>query len=246
MFWPLKSPSEVGRGRSVAVVLRTPGIDPIEDLNLVTGFLLTEGVVDDIDDIQNMAHCTDSNRPHGDNVVNVSLAMGMGRVRDRIAQAERQLFVGSSCGVCGKATIDRYFQTVQPLETPLRLSVAVVDSLPHLLRGAQVRFTQTGGLHGAALCSIEGERLLMAEDVGRHNAVDKVIGAATRRGWLPLSQRVLVVSSRAGFEIVQKALMARIPAVVALGAASSLAHDLALSGRLSLFASEKRFNFHGP
>ena len=99
-------------GRSVAVVLRTPGIDPIEDLNLVTGFLLTEGVVDDIDDIQNMAHCTDSNRPHGDNVVNVSLAMGMGRVRDRIAQAERQLFVGSSCGVCGKATIDRVFQAV--------------------------------------------------------------------------------------------------------------------------------------
>ncbi len=234
-------------GRSVAVVLRTPGSDPAEDLDLAVGFLLTEGVIDDFDDIIGVAHCTDPNRPHANNVVNVSLATGMHDARERIAQAERSLFVGSSCGVCGKATIDRVFQSVAPLDTVIHLNPELVMSLPNVLKRTQARFAQTGGLHGAALCSLDGVCILSAEDVGRHNAVDKVIGSATRQGMLPLEQFILVVSSRAGLEIVQKAIMARIPAVVAIGAASSLAHDLAVSARLALysFVSEKRFNFHG-
>jgi len=234
-------------GRSVAVVLRTPGAHFEEDLDLARGFLITEGVVDDRDDIRSISHCTDPNREHSGNIVNVSLAMGMKDARERVMQAERDLFVGSSCGVCGKATIDRVFQAIEPIEKSVRLPEHVVVSLPARLREAQNRFTKTGGLHGAVLCSLDGTRLLSAEDIGRHNAVDKVIGAATRKGWLPLDSHLLLVSSRAGFEIVQKALMARIPAVVAIGAASSLAHDLAQSGRLALysFVSAERYNFHG-
>ena len=153
----------------------------------------------------------------------------------------------SGCGICGKASIDRVFLGAPPLEERVRLDPELVCELPGRLRAAQPRFDATGGLHGAALFTVGGELLCVREDVGRHNAVDKVIGERLRADAWPASETILVVSSRAGFEIVQKALVARVAAVVAAGAASSLADDLARAGRLALYAFVRggRFNEHG-
>ena len=233
-------------GRSVAVVLRTPGQSVEEDLDLVAGFLLTEGVIEDIDDLSALAHCTDPARENRGNVVIGTLATGMGESRRRLDSAQREMYVGSSCGLCGKATIDRVFQSVPPLEQRLTLKPEVVAKLPELLRRSQPRFDRTGGLHGAVICTADGQLKVAAEDIGRHNAVDKVIGNRLRADEFPLDGHVLVVSSRAGFEIVQKAIMVRIGAVVAVGAASSLAHQLARRSGLNLysFARGREYNHH--
>lgn len=229
-------------GKALAVVMRTPG----EDLDLAAGFLWTEGVIDGPDDLAALDHCRDPNRPNPKNVVLAVLAAGVRAGAERFERARREMYAASSCGLCGKATIDRVFQQAPPLPRRAPLDPALVVELPTRLRGVQPRFAATGGLHGAALFTRTGELLVAREDVGRHNAVDKVLGARLRADALPLADCVLAVSGRAGFEIVQKALMAGVPALVAVGAASSLADRLAREAGLDLctFVRPGGFNRH--
>ena len=228
-------------GQPVAVTMRTPG----DDLDLVAGFLMTEGVIDGWDDVRAMAHVRNPSDPR-DNTVDTVLASGVPAVRAR--SADRSFYASSSCGVCGKTTIDRIFARIEPVgpvpvdDPQLRL----LHALPDRLRAAQATFERTGGLHAAGLFDGEGRLLLLREDIGRHNAVDKCIGAALRAE-LDLSRTLLLVSGRAGFEIVQKAIVARIPLLAAVGAPSSMAAELARRGGMVLvgFLRNGRFNRYG-
>ena len=205
-------------GTPFAVTLRTPG----EDLELVAGYLLGEGVIEDRDDLAALAHIDDPLDPQG-NTVDVRLAPGV----PLLLEAARARIATSSCGVCGKAALDQVFARVSPLEQPWRPSPELLGGLPRELRARQAGFAQTGGLHAAALVDAEGGLEVVREDIGRHNAVDKVVGWRLLADRLPIGDRLLLVSGRAGFEIVQKAAVARIPAVVSVGAPSSLAVSLA-------------------
>lgn len=226
-------------GEPLAVVLRSPG----HDLDLAAGFLWTEGVIDGPDDLVALAHLP------GDparNTVDVRLAGGVGAHRAAIARATRELYATSSCGVCGKASIDRLEVYAVPRASLRSVDPALLRQLPERLRAEQPGFGATGGLHGAALVAFDGVIDLAREDVGRHNAVDKVLGARLRADRVPVDDRVLVVSSRAGFEVVQKAAVAGIPLVAALGAPTSLAIDLAARMRITLvgFLRPDRFNVY--
>ena len=224
-------------GRPLAVTMRTPG----DDLDLAAGFLATEGVIDGPDDLTALAHVDDPLDPQG-NTVDCVLAAGVPAARrDR---AQREFYASSSCGICGKATIDRIFASVPPLAHTLDPSPELLLSLGAKLRAAQDVFEHTGGLHAAALFSASGELLCLREDIGRHNAVDKVIGSRLRADAFPCEDTILVVSGRAGFEIVQKALVARIPVLAAVGAPSSLAVRLAAESGMNLvgFLRDGRLN----
>jgi FdhD protein len=214
-------------GAPLAVLMRTPG----HDLELVTGFVLTERVVDAADDVESVRHCNDSPHEAEDNVVRVTLREGQ---RPDLERLRRNLFASSSCGVCGKATLENALATAPPLDDPTRVAASVLSGLPGRLRAAQPVFDETGGLHAAGLFDRDGRLLVAREDVGRHNAVDKVVGWAARAGRLPLAGGVLMVSGRASFEIVQKALAARIPIVAAVSAPSSLAVSLAGAAGIAL------------
>jgi FdhD protein len=233
--------------RPLAVVMRTPG----DDLDLAAGFLLTEGVIDGPDDLAALGHCTEPLRENAGNIVIARLAAGSRLDPARVEQATRALFSASSCGLCGKETIDRVFQRIRPLPPGAVLPpVDVLAALPDRLRALQPVFAETGGSHGAALFDAAGDLLVAREDIGRHNAVDKCLGARLRAGHTPDADGlglILVVSGRAGFEVVQKAVMGRVSALVAVGAASTLAHDLALRAglRLFTFARGGRANVHG-
>ncbi|MEN8159020.1 MAG: formate dehydrogenase accessory sulfurtransferase FdhD [Myxococcota bacterium] len=215
-------------GTPLAVVMRTPG----DDLELVTGFLVTERVVESLEEVESVRTCneTPSSEAEG-NVVRVTLAPG---VRPDLERLRRNQFASSSCGVCGKATLENALATAPPLEDGLRMSAAALTGLPSHLRATQPVFDETGGLHAAGLFDGEGRLLVAREDVGRHNAVDKAVGWAARAGRLPLTGTVLLVSGRASFEIVQKALAARIPIVAAVSAPSSLAVSLADAAGIAL------------
>ena len=228
-------------GTPLAVLMRTPG----HDLELVTGFVLTERVVESLADVEAVRHCTDVRTPEAeDNVVRVTLRAGL---RPDLERLRRNLFASSSCGVCGKATLENALATAPPLDDPTRLRASLLTGLPGQLRAAQPVFDETGGLHAAGLFDCEGRLLVAREDVGRHNAVDKVVGWAARAGRLPLAGSVLVVSGRASFEIVQKALAARIPIVAAVSAPSSLAVSLAHGAGIALvgFLRGSGFNVYG-
>ena len=214
-------------GVPVAVVMRTPG----HDEELVTGFLLTERIVDDVAAIESVRHCDTVDTPEAeDNVVQVVLRPG---VEVDVAALRRNLYASSSCGVCGKASIDRAMACAAPLQDDVRVSVDFLYALPDRLRAAQPVFAQTGGLHAAGLFDATGTAIVVREDVGRHNAVDKAVGVCARRvaGARPV---VLMVSGRVSFEIAQKALAARVPIVAAVSAPSSLAVDLARRSGLTL------------
>ncbi len=225
-------------GRPLAITLRTPG----DDLDLAAGFLYTEQVIDGADDLVALAHVDLPGDRRG-NTVDAVLAGGVEAHRAAVDKATRERFATSSCGLCGKASIDRLLCTSPPLDTLGEADPDVLLALSARLREAQEAFDTTGGLHAAALFTFDGELEVAREDIGRHNAVDKVLGWRLRRGQVPVSDRILFVTSRAGFEIVQKALVGRVPVVAAVGAASSLAIDLAVASRIALygFVREGRF-----
>ena len=229
------------RGVSLAVVMRTPGHDD----ELVRGFLVTERVVGRAADIAAIRHCRVVSDPAAeDNVVAVTLRDG---VHVDLEALRRNLFANASCGVCGKASIDSALAVAPPLDDRSRVSAALVSGLAAQLAAAQPTFARTGGLHAAGLFAADGALLVAREDIGRHNAVDKVIGWALARDRLPLAGHLLMVSGRISFEIAQKALAARIPVVAAVSAPSSLAVELAESAGLTLigFLRNGRFNVYG-
>jgi FdhD protein len=218
-------------GRPLSVTMRTPG----HDFDLAVGFLVGEGVLHRGDQVAGIRYCAGATADGGNtyNVVDVALAPG---VAPPDASLERNVYTTSSCGLCGKASLDavRTVAAWSVAEDPLELNPELLSALPGRLRRAQRVFDSTGGLHAAGLFSAAGELLCLREDVGRHNAVDKVVGYALRAGLLPLRGTVLMVSGRASFELVQKAVMAGIPALAAVSAPSSLAADLADETGLTL------------
>jgi FdhD protein len=232
-------------GASFVVTMRTPG----DDIDLAHGFLLAEGIIGSRADVRLIRYCdgVDAEGENTYNVLDVTLAEAAA-AGARSAPA-RSFLSTSACGVCGKAALDDVRkQTLFPLDTPrgteqyaaseaaepAYCSVALLGSLPDKLRAEQRVFEATGGLHAAGLFTPDGELLAVREDVGRHNAVDKVVGWAVREDRLPLSETVLVVSGRASFELVQKAVMAGVPLLGAVSAPSSLAVDLAAEAGLTL------------
>jgi FdhD protein len=218
-------------GRPLSITMRTPG----DDFELAAGFLVGEGVVAQADDVTTIAYCagaTDDGR-NTYNIVDVRLADGV-TVPD--LTLERNFYTTSSCGLCGKASLDAVRMVARwPVrDDPLRLDPAAIALLPERLRAAQRVFHRTGGLHAAGLFDADGDLLCVREDVGRHNAVDKLVGWALQRGLLPLTGTTLLVSGRASFELAQKAVMAGIPAMAAVSAPSSLAVELAAETGLTL------------
>lgn len=224
-------------GEPTAVLMRTPG----EDLNLCRGFLYTEGVIEDRDDIYAIAHIDSPSRPKG-NTVDVRLSTGVPLLRRH--KAKRSFFASSSCGICGKESIDRVITGGTKIPFTPQIDEHILFSLPQKLRSQQKSFTKTGGIHAVGLFTLAGELLYLEEDVGRHNALDKVIGSALDQDILPLSNHILLFSGRASFELMQKAWTAKVPIVVAIGAPSSLAIDLAQKAGIQLFAflKENRCN----
>ena len=236
-----------GRGgvrvnRSVSVTMRTPG----NDAELAAGFLFGEGLVQDREQIEGIAPAqAGGEAPGSGNTVRVSLAAG---VHVDLRALERHFYMTSSCGVCGKTSIDalRLARPVRlPPDEPV-VELTMLRRLPGTLRAGQRVFDETGGLHAAALFGPDGGMISLCEDVGRHNAVDKVIGAQFLAGRTPLPQAILAVSGRASFELMQKALMAGIPVLAAVGAPSSLAVELARQYGATLvgFMREGRFNVY--
>jgi len=214
----LKAPTGAS---TLGVTMRTPG----SDIELVAGLLLSEGIVDDAGDLARIAYCTDDNVVESQryNVVTATL-----RRPPRRTERERAMLVSSSCGVCGTASIDELKLTGHPpIPTGPQVPLTWLCELPDRLREMQRSFELTGAVHAAGLARANGEMLVVREDVGRHNAVDKVMGWAMLGGRLPLSEAVLVVSGRVAFEIVQKALRAGVPIVAAVSGATSLAAGLA-------------------
>ncbi|SDC53632.1 formate dehydrogenase accessory sulfurtransferase FdhD [Streptomyces prasinopilosus] len=219
-------------GKPLAITMRTPG----DDFALAVGFLVSEGVLATASDLRNVVYCAGATADGVNtyNVVDVQTAPGV-RIPD--VTLERNVYTTSSCGLCGKASLDAVRTTTRhPIadSPPLRLTPELLAALPDRLRASQRVFDRTGGLHAAALFDEAGELLDVREDVGRHNAVDKLVGRALQGGGLPLSRAVLMVSGRASFELAQKAVMAGIPVLAAVSAPSSLAVDLAAETGLTL------------
>lgn len=212
--------------RSLAVIMRTPG----HDAELAMGFLLTEGVIAQATDILSIEDEIDADGLPLANVVNVVLrnTAQQEAMQPQAVAFERHFAVSASCGLCGKNSIaDLLISTPRLEPSELRIAAATLYELPAQLRLQQTVFTHTGGLHAAGLFTASGELLLLREDVGRHNAVDKIIGHGLLHGGFPYKQHILMVSGRTSFEIIQKALLARIPCIGAISAPSSLAVELA-------------------
>ena len=235
-----EEPLEIrARGRSVSVTMRTPGHDD----ELAAGFLLTEGIVRRAGDVLRVEHC--GRNEHG-NVVNVLLAPDVHVDFDRLT---RHVFASSSCGLCGKASIELVrgqFLPLDPAAGTMAIDAIALVCLLKLMRDAQSGFDRTGGLHAAGLFDENGRLVVVREDVGRHNAVDKVLGYALLNGLTPLDRHVLLVSGRSSFEIMQKALAGRVPVVAAVSAPSSLAVEFAAENGQTLvgFLRGQRMNVY--
>ncbi|PZA06510.1 MULTISPECIES: formate dehydrogenase accessory sulfurtransferase FdhD [unclassified Meiothermus] len=235
--------------KTVAVTLRTPG----NDFELAAGFLFGEGVIQQRSEIRRIAYCVDEGaaffRPdrwadQRYNIVNVELRA---EALPELAPLERHFFTTSACGLCGKASLESLsLRGLQPLLGDAAVTAEVLRTLPEKLRNAQKLFDLTGGLHAAGLFDLEGHLIALREDIGRHNAMDKLVGWAFLEGKLPLAQCIVVVSGRASFELVQKALNAGIPIFASVSAPSNLAVDLATSFGLTLvgFLRGERFNIY--
>ncbi len=229
------------RGNSIAVTMRTPG----HDHELAAGFLLTEGVIVNQTDIIEIAHCQQGEAADRDNILNVYLAPEVDLDLEKLT---RHVFASSSCGLCGKASIESVQQCFAPVASGLRVDSTTISSLPDKLRAHQFAFDQTGGLHAAALFDAQGRLLVAREDVGRHNAVDKTL-VERFLGGESMTDNILMVIGRASFEIMQKALAAGIPIVAAVSAPSSLAVEFAKENGQTLigFLRGDSFNvYSGP
>ena len=220
--------------RNVAITMRTPG----NDFELAAGFLFTEGLITSQADIKNIRYCSVPREEQHYNVVSVAVT------RRLEFEAQRNFYATSSCGICGKASLDLIDVQCAPIPDGPVVPAATITGLPEELRQAQSLFDRTGGLHAAALFDPAGQLVGVREDVGRHNALDKLIGSELLAGHLPLSESILLVSGRTSFEIIQKAATAGIPIVCAVSAPSSLAVDAARRFGLTLvgFLRGERFN----
>ncbi len=236
--------------RAISITMRTPG----EDGELAAGFLFSEGILSSPDQIEKIRHCGLKIRT-GKGVIDRASALNSNTIRVDLVEGveidmkrlERHFYTSSSCGVCGKSSIEALKAGVKALPADgFVVSREAIHSLPARLRETQAVFDETGGLHASALFTADGEIDIVREDVGRHNALDKVIGRKFQDGELPLSDKILLVSGRASFELVQKALMAGIPIMAAVGAPSSLAVELANHYGMTLvgFVRDGRFNVY--
>jgi FdhD protein len=245
----VEEPLEIRLGqKTVSITMRTPG----HDLELATGFLFTEGLIQSADQILEIKNCGPAfSQAQSQNVVRVELRP---EVKVDLKRLERHFYTSSSCGVCGKTSIEalqvKNNYSIAPGENERGpfVSSQLVHDLPGRLRESQAVFDRTGGLHASALFSLDGRELCIREDVGRHNALDKLIGWACLENRLPLDEAILLVSGRASFELIQKAVTAGIRIFAAVGAPSSLAVELARESNLTLlgFVREQKFNiYHG-
>lgn len=225
---------------AVSITMRTPG----DDFALAAGFLFTEGILESNAQIENIKHC--GKFPNNQNTVRIDLKP---KTSVNLKKLERNFYTTSSCGVCGKSSLEALLVTnVKKLENinfP-QISSSIIHKLPETLRERQKVFQKTGGLHAAALFDFQGNLIDLKEDVGRHNAVDKLIGAQFLSGNIPLADKILFLSGRASFELIQKAVVARIPVVCAVGAPSSLAVEAAKEFGITLlgFVRDRRFNIY--
>lgn len=228
---------------SLAVTMRTPG----HDLELALGFLYAEGIIQTMDQVLSIRHCVDKEveEEARKNIVRAEL---IPEVEPDWERLQRNFFTSSSCGICGKASIESVQMTACPAlpEPTPWLSADIILTLPETLRQSQTSFRHTGGLHAAALFNQKGELILVREDVGRHNAMDKLVGAALHQGLLPLDAYICQLSGRLSFELVQKSLIAGIPVLLAIGAPSSLAVSLSQEFKQTLigFVKKDRFNIY--
>jgi FdhD protein len=225
--------------RAVSITMRTPG----NDAELAAGFLFTEGILESAGQIQSVKHC--GKFPNNQNTIRVDLAEN---TLVDFKKLERNFYTTSSCGVCGKTSLDALAtgaKRIEHSEFP-QVSTEVIHFLPEILRESQTVFDETGGLHAAALFDVAGKLIDLREDVGRHNAVDKLIGKQFLHNSLPLADKILFLSGRASFELIQKAVMAQIPIVCAVGAPSSLAVEAAKEFNITLlgFVRDNRFNIY--
>ncbi len=228
--------------KSISVTMRTPG----NDFELALGFLFTEGIIEKASDITQIRYCTELNtKENSENIVRAELSETVQVDLDKLS---RNFYTTSSCGVCGKASIEsvKTHCRILPDNKPFMLTASLLHSLPNLLRGQQTLFEHTGGIHACALFDTVGNLLLMREDVGRHNALDKLIGAAIGKELVPLNQHIILLSGRASFELLQKAAMAGVRMVCAIGAPSSLAVQTAKEFDITLigFLRNDRFNIY--
>lgn len=232
----------ISPNRTVAVTMRTPG----NDFALAAGFLYSEGVISCKSDIQRISYCVDESIDGEQryNIVNVELRTGL--IAD-LQPLERHFYINSACGVCGKASIEALRLRGCPvIAAEMMVTPELIYSLPDKLRAAQSIFTATGGLHAAAVFDSQGQLLNLQEDVGRHNALDKLIGTALLSGELPFHNHIVMVSGRSSFEILQKSLAARVPIVCSVSAPSSLAVSVAQEFGITLigFVRGERFNVY--
>lgn len=243
-FLAVEEPLEIRvAGHSVNVVMRTPG----HDRELAAGFLVTEGIIRRRDDLLDIVRCaatvSEEVNAVSENILNVLLAPG---VTVDLARLTRHVFASSSCGICGKASIEAVRTAFPAVVAPFAPRREVLSALPDRLRAAQAGFAASGGLHACALFSPDGELEILREDVGRHNALDKVIGEAFLADALPLTGRILLLSGRVSFEMVQKALAASISCIVAISAPTTAAVELAKAGGQTLvgFLRQERMNVY--
>jgi len=239
----VEAPLEIRlNGSSFAVVMRSPG----HDLELSAGFLFAERVLRRPDDLGTIRHCTDPDAAHRENVVDVTLTGASALALDAVLRGSRRVIASSSCGVCGRQSIDALAADCEPLPASEAVGDEVIAALPARLRERQTAFDQTGGLHAAGLFARDGQLRDVAEDIGRHNAVDKVIGRLVLRDALPARDLALFVSGRTSFEIVEKASLAGISWIASVSAPSSRAIELAGTAGIRLigFVRDGRFNVY--
>lgn len=236
----VEEPLEIRFGdEPLATLMRTPG----HDEELAAGFLLSEGIIRERADLERLVRASSPGASDAENHLNVFLRSAP---RLDLAAVRRRLVTSSACGVCSRTSIASLARAFPRVESGIRVSASLLYDLPASLHAQQATFARTGGLHACALFDAAGRLLLLREDVGRHNAVDKVIGHAFLQGWLPLRGHILMVSGRVAFEIVQKALSAGLPVIAAISAPTSLAIDLARENGQTLigFLRDRRMNIY--